>query len=249
MNFPFLTGYERDWETNLDLCGESIGAIFGTNLAAGVANGDGTDPGAPGIQLPTTLGGVTVKFIDRLGVSRDAPLFYVSPQQANLQIPAGTATGPANVEVRTTAGETVLRRAEVFTVAPSIFTADASGGGLPAAFVLRVKSDGSQVLEPIFQFDQSGKPVAIPIELNRAGETVFLILFGTGIRGRSDLSKVSARAGGENLPVEFAGAIPDFVGLDQVNLRLPAALAGRGEVQIEFEDDGRMANPVKLLIQ
>jgi uncharacterized protein (TIGR03437 family) len=246
MNFPVVSAASY---RSLDLCGESIGAIFGTNLAGGVTFGQDTDPGTPGVQLPTTLGGVTVKFTDRTGMSRNAPLFYVSPDQINLQIPAGTATGFANVELMTSFGGMVVRRAEVVRVAPSIFTADASGGGLPAAFVLRVKSDGSQVIESIFQFDPSGKPAAIPIELNRDGELVFLILFGTGIRGRSDLSKVTAKAGNENLPVEFAGAVPDFVGLDQVNLRLPRQLAGRGDIQIEFEADGRTANQVRIVIR
>jgi uncharacterized protein (TIGR03437 family) len=234
---------------SLDLSGESIGAIFGTNLASGVAQGQDIDPMTPGIQLPTTLGGVTVKITDRLGASRNAPLFFVSPGQINLQIPGGTATGPANVEVMTSAGNIVLRRVEVFAAAPSLFTADASGRGIPAAVALRLKSDGSLIYEPIYQFDQSSKPVAIPIEVSRADETVFLLLYGTGIRGRSDLSKVMAKAGGEILPVEFAGAAPDFVGLDQVNLRLSRALAGRGATQVELEADGRRANPVNIMIR
>lgn len=62
-------------------------------------------------------------------------------------------------------------------------------------------------------------------------------------------AKVAAKAGGQTLPVEFAGAVPDFVGLDQINLRLPRQLAGRGEAQIVFEADGRMANQVRITIQ
>jgi len=38
------------------------------------------------------------------------------------------------------------------TVAPSLFTADASGQGV-AAIALLVKADGSQSYEPIAQFD------------------------------------------------------------------------------------------------
>lgn len=38
-------------------------------------------------------------------------------------------------------------------VAPALFTADASGRGLAAALVLRIKADNSQSFEPVARFD------------------------------------------------------------------------------------------------
>jgi len=49
--------------------------------------------------------------------------------------------------------------------------------------------------------------------------------------------------------VLFADAAPGFVGLDQVNVRLSRALAGRGEVDVLLSVDGRAANPVRVSIR
>jgi uncharacterized protein (TIGR03437 family) len=63
---------------------------------------------------------------------------------------------------------------------------------------------------------------------------LFLILFGTGLRGRSSLSNVSATIGGVKAPVEYTGAQGEFAGLDQVNLALPRSLAGRRDQPSEL---------------
>jgi uncharacterized protein (TIGR03437 family) len=49
--------------------------------------------------------------------------------------------------------------------------------------------------------------------------------------------------------VEYAGAQAAYVGLDQINVRLPKSLVGRGEVNIELIVAGRTANPVRLQIK
>ena len=47
----------------------------------------------------------------------------------------------------------------------------------------------------------------------------------------------------------FAGAQGNLVGLDQLNLRLPRALAGRGEAEIALTVDGIAANVVRVSIK
>ena len=81
-----------------------------------------------------------------------------------------------------------------------------------------------------------------------AGEQVYLVLFGTGIRHRSSLSAVKAFIRGVSLEVTFAGAQGDFVGLDQVNFLVPRSLAGRGEVEILLTVETQFANPVQVNI-
>jgi uncharacterized protein (TIGR03437 family) len=53
------------------------------------------------------------------------------------------------------------------------------------------------------------------------------------------------------VPVEvlFAGAQADFVGLDQVNLRLARNLMGRGEVDVALSVDGVSTNTVRVNIK
>jgi len=78
---------------------------------------------------------------------------------------------------------------------------------------------------------------------------VFLILYGAGLRFRSALSAVSCVIGDVNSEVSFADALPGFVGLDQVNVRLSRSLVGRGEVDVALSVDGKAANIVRVSIR
>ena len=46
--------------------------------------------------------------------------------------------------------------------------------------------------------------------------------------------------------LRYASAQPGYVGLDQVNVRVPRSLLGRGEVDFVLTVDGKSANTVKL---
>ena len=131
-----------------------------------------------------------------------------------------------------------------------LFAANSDGHGVAAAVALRVKPDGTQSFEPVSQFDSAqNRFVAVPIDLGPDSDQVFLVLYGTGVRFRSSLAGVSARIGGADAQVTFAGAQDQFVGLDQINVRLPRSLAGRGDVEVVLMADGRMANTVKVNIR
>ena len=73
--------------------------------------------------------------------------------------------------------------------------------------------------------------------------------FGTGLRNRSALVNVTARIDGIDAATEFAGAQGQYVGLDQINVRVPKSLAGRGEVTVELIVEGKAANPVRISIK
>jgi uncharacterized protein (TIGR03437 family) len=55
--------------------------------------------------------------------------------------------------------------------------------------------------------------------------------------------------GGTGLDVLFLGSLDVFVGLDQLNARLPRSLAGRGQVNVVLVVDGKPANVVTLNIR
>ena len=57
---------------------------------------------------------------------------------------------------------------------------------------------------------------------------------------------MQAEIGGVPVETLYVGPQGDFVGLDQLNLRLPNNLAGRGEVQIRLVIDGKAANVVTV---
>ncbi|HKC87932.1 MAG TPA: FG-GAP-like repeat-containing protein [Blastocatellia bacterium] len=224
----------------LRLAGESIASAFGTNLAAEARVADR-------LPLPTTLGETSVRIKDNAGVESLAPLFFVSPQQLNLQIPSEASRGTAVVSVLRSGNTVATGAIEIVSTNPGLFSANADGQGVAAALALRIRQDGSQTYEPVAVFDQSqNKFVTLPIDLGPSTDQVFLILFGTGIRNRNPLSTAIARIGGENAVVSYAGAQGFFVALDQVNVLLSRSLAGRGEVGIELTVDGKTTNQVRI---
>ncbi len=76
---------------------------------------------------------------------------------------------------------------------------------------------------------------------------MFLILYGTGLKGRSDLAALRASIGGVSSQILYAGP-SSLLGLDQVNLSLPRIMMGRGLVDIVISGDGKMANTVQVSV-
>ncbi len=219
---------------------EAIVSAFGSGLATATRN-------AASAPLPTTLGGTTIKVRDSAGGEREAPLFFVSPTQVNFQIPPGTANGAATITI--TSGDGTLSQSdiEIVNVAPSLFTADATGRGLAAAQIQRA---GSSTMEPSVLFDPlKGQMVAVPIDLSAANTDVYLVLYATGVRMNTELGLVSAKIGGQTAQVSYANAQGSFVGLDQVNLKLPRSLMGSGMVEVALSINGKAANTVKVMIK
>lgn len=227
---------------NGEMAAGSIATAFGANLAAG-------SEAATSTPLPTTLAGATVKVKDAAGVERAAPLFFVSPFQINYQIPPGTSVGVAGIAVYN--GDSVVAASQIPVVAasPGLFSANASGQGVPAALLLRVRGE-AQTYESVARFDQTQNGfVPLPIDLGPEGDQVFLILFGTGFRATDSSSGATATIGGEEAEVLYSGPAPGFAGLDQANLRMPRSLAGKGSVNIQLTVDNRSANAVTVNIR
>lgn len=199
----------------------AIVAAFGENLATALAV-------ANALPLPTTLNGTSVRVNGAL-----APLFFVSPQQVNFLMPAATIPGNAVIEI--TSGDGTLARATlpITSVAPSLFTANASGSGAPAAIATK---DG-------VNFYPASNADGTPIPLD-AGD--YLILFGTGFR-RPAKETVKITIGGKEAPVLFAGAQGTLAGLDQLNTQLPNGISGVVDVIVTI--NGRTANTVKARIK
>jgi uncharacterized protein (TIGR03437 family) len=225
------------------LASDSIAAGFGANLAAQTQT-------SSSVPLPTTLAGISLTLKDSFGEERLAPLFFVSPGQLNFQVPPNTAPGPATLTVVRNGALLASGSAQVSPVAPGLFTANANGQGVAAALVLRVASNGTQSYEAVAVFDAAqNRFVAQPITVNVPGEQVFLILFGTGIRGHTALARVQVELGGRVIPVIFADQQGSLVGVDQLNVFLPNTLAGFGETDLQLIVDGVRANPVRLRIK
>jgi len=90
----------------------------------------------------------------------------------------------------------------------------------------------------------AGSCAPAPIDLGAAIGQAYLVLFGTGIRGRSSLAAVRNR---RRIPVLVVFAVDSgqFVGLDQVNIGpLPRSLKGTGHANVILTVEGNTASTV-----
>jgi uncharacterized protein (TIGR03437 family) len=186
-------------------------------------------------------------------LKRVSPLFFVSggsSGQINFLIPDGTANGAATTKV-TLNGQTIAQGTlNVVSVRPALFAANSSGAGYAAAQIFRLKGDGSFGFEETVRFDQASQSIVpIPIDLGPDTDQVFLVLYGTAFRNRSSVAATSALIGGITSQVLDALGHPNYIGVDQANVRISRTLAGRGDVNVEFTVDGQTANTLKVNIK
>jgi len=172
--------------------------------------------GSSGLPLPTTLGDVQV-FV--AGVA--APLLYVSPSQINFQVPKATPLGPQEIQVqRASTGQVLSSWIFRFdAVSPGLFTANATGTGQLAA----TNQDNT--------VNDGGHPA-------KAGSIITLYGTGQGLvsglppDGQANPSgphstdqKPKVFINDNFVPdadVQYSGLAPGFVGLWQINVKIPA---------------------------
>lgn len=219
----------------------SIVSLFGKELTDGTYSVETT-------TLPQFFGRTQVNVQDATPANRRSGLFAGTPEQINFLIPPETAEGYGLISVTTPQGARYYELVNIAKVAPGLFSANANGSGVAAAVALRINGN-RQTYEPVARFDSTAKQfVAAPVDLGPDSEQVVLLLFGTGVRGRSALENVSAKIGGVDAPVLYVGE-QGAPGLDQINVLLPRTLAGRGDVEILLTVDGKLANTVRLNIK
>jgi len=210
-------------------------SIYGGNLAA-------TSAAARSLPLPTSLAGTSATLTDASGVQSSLPLFFASPTQINAEIPANAVQGPAVMTVNTPSGA-VSSPVVITQTAPALFSANESGEGVAVAQLV-TNENGRQTIVDIYNSPcPAGSCESIPLEVSSSGQSA-LVLYGTGIQNRAALSEVTVTIGSQTLAAAYAGAAPGFTGLDQVNVMLPANLAGSGTVNITVSVAGTASNVV-----
>lgn len=198
--------------------------IYGENLAyttvalsaADIANG----------MLPTVLAGTGVHVLIN---NIPANIYYVSPTQVNLLVPTSLIAGPASIQLVLdgVAGPAVA--ITLGTAAPSLFQLDSST-------VLGVHLDGSLIT--------SQSPA-------RAGEIVVLYASGLGptnpaaipdqipqiaasVTPMSSFSMLINGAAVNPQQILYAGVVPTFAGLFQINVQLPSDTPANPQIQIGY---------------
>jgi uncharacterized protein (TIGR03437 family) len=221
------------------LAPNSIVSAYGMDLATGPLSSTG---------VTTNLLGTTVTVQDSTGAQYAAQLFYVSAKQVNYLMPAQTASGTAIVTVTSGDGKVSSGTVLIAPVAPSLFTENANN--LAAMVVVDYGADNSQTVENVYTLDSTGAVAAAPITLGSASDQVYVSLYGTGIRGVSNVKAVNITLNGTPVQnIQFAGAQPQFAGEDQVNFQIPYSFKGAGTVDLVLTVNGISANLVTLVIQ
>jgi len=220
----------------------SIASIYGTNLTGATIVADQAPP------LPGTLGETTLTL-----AGATVPLFFVSPNQINFQVPYFTTlTGPSAQTLTITQGSlTTSVRVTVKPFAPGVFTTNAQGTGQAAALIAGTAS----IPAPVGTFSGS-RPA-------KRGE--FVSVFCTGLGDLANRPTIGQPAptnplattrtnptvtvGGINAPVSFSGLAPGFVGLYQVNIQIPDNAPTGNAVATMLSIGGVSANPVTIAVQ
>ena len=225
----------------------SLVSIYGGNLAGTVAT-------AATLPLAFNLAGtsVSVEIVDIIGIpvaTQPMPLLYVSPTQINAEIPAvlDFPTGQQgsagvfyeHIKVTTAYGSRTAPANITLFPAPGLFAANENGAGVAAAQFVTNQPDGTQTIVDVFQCS-GGAGTCSGIPLDVAAGNSALVLYGTGIAATSNLSNVSATVtiGSQTLPAFYAGPSPVYSGEDQVNVLLPASLAGSRTVNVSVTVSG-----------
>lgn len=200
--------------TTVNLASAAPGPVAPGSLASVRGRGLSADARVVRSSLPAafTLNGTRV-LVD--GVA--APVFSVSPEQVDFQVPSETAIGTAEIRVETPSGS-------------------AQGTVIVA-----------KIAEQIFEYGDKQAIAINPDGLVSAASAPskpgdVLVVFGTGLGltwppiwtnqisplypPRTAPAPVTAQIGGVPAPVLFAGLTPGTVGLMQVNLRVPNVPSG-----------------------
>ncbi|MFI5382182.1 MAG: carboxypeptidase regulatory-like domain-containing protein, partial [Tepidisphaerales bacterium] len=234
---PLAVVHAATLRRDVPVAPESILTVYGSGLASSAVPGD-------------TATGSKVSVRDRYGAEMQAQLLYVSPGQINLVLPGGLTPGAAVLKVMRDDQLAGAGQISLAPVAPGLFAANSFTAGPAAAVVVYVAADGSQTNSPTFVCSGPvGHCDTAPISATSETTRSYLMLFGTGFRGATPQVGVRISIGGIDVPVLSAGPQAQCPGLDQVNVELPAALAGRGEVPVVLSADGQTANTAVINIR
>ncbi len=190
----------------------SIFAIFGANLAATPSN-------LQALPLRTVVNGVSVQ-ISVGGVTTQAPLYYVLPNQIAGVLPSATPVGTGQITV-TLNGQTSAPAP--ITVVQSAFGIDASPGSYPV---------NAAVLEPDVGY---WRPLTAT---NAANPGEAIEIYGTGAGPASGTESafqppenlinipMEVDIGGIPATVTYHGRPGGYPGLDQINVVIPPGPVG-----------------------
>jgi uncharacterized protein (TIGR03437 family) len=213
----------------------SVGAIIGAHLA------DVTEQGPSG-PLAQTLGGVVVRMGTRL-----LPLFWVSPDRIDFQVPSDLEPGKHRVTIQRMGQPETSSEMLVVRNAPGLFTRDdGPAGQMPIAVAIR--ANGKQV---------TADAPAVP------GEELTLLATGAGPYDLLSLDgfalpdfmtyrlvdPVQVLLGDTSIRPSFAGGRGGQVGVNAIRFTVSPTATPGATLELRISVNGRVSNTAALPIR
>ena len=197
--------------TTYPISAGSIVSLFGSGMAPA-----GTSTTAAATPLPIALSGVSVTIN-----GMPAPLFFVSPLQINAQVPFATVGTSAVIVVTNGGVASNVVSVPLGPTSPGVFSFDLNGLG--AGIIV-----DSFTFQPISADNPASEDQFVSIFLTGLGNVNPTVADGTVAPGAEPF----ARATDQNIQVlfgfeaiageiQYSGAAPGFVGLYQINVKVP----------------------------
>jgi uncharacterized protein (TIGR03437 family) len=228
-----------------------IASVYGLNLAMESA-------GAAVVPLPTSLGGGMLHMTPhsqalRFNGAVAVPQFYSAPGQQNVQIP-WELEGFSSATITATLGAEHSAPIDVEIVPhnPGLFSSNAQGFGQGS---IQIVGTGGMLAAPISPFS-----VARP-----AKKCEYITIWATGLGAVTNTPATGAAAlvdplsytttvpdvtlGGVAAQVVFSGLAPGFVGLYQVNVKVPEEAPSGNAIQVVLTLGGVESNVVTMAIE
>jgi uncharacterized protein (TIGR03437 family) len=219
----------------------SLISIFGSGLASGLSVSNS-------VPVSSKLGDVDSVMIGGTA----APLVFVSDSRINAQVPWGVAPGQTNVVVSRAGVASPPMAVQVNQFAPALFSLN-----LGTQQAIATNADGTIV-------GPAGSLPGVSSHPAAAGDTI--TLFATGL-GPVDpamadgtpapgdgsgltTNPVSVLIGGTQGTVNSAGLSPQFVGVYQLSVVVPAGVTPGGAIAVQAQVGGvTSADPVTIALQ
>lgn len=211
----------------------SIAAVFGSNL------NDGTvvlfsaldDEG----KVVTTLGGSSATVN---GVA--APMFYSTIGQLGIQIPFETAgLTTADIVVTVNNQTSIPRAISLVPTAPGIFTANQEGTGLAAV----LHQDG---ITPVTAQNPAHPGEIVIIYVTGLGVLTPPLATGGLSGGNLAVAVPTVTVDGVAAVLDYSGGAPNYAGLNQINLHIPAGTRTAANIPLVVSVGGMTSNETTI---
>jgi uncharacterized protein (TIGR03437 family) len=205
----------------------ALATLYGSNF---IGTGES---GTASIPLPPSFAGVSVSVNGKA-----APVLFINTDQINFQIPWETATGLATITVSSSGITSGSVKVSVVAAAPGLFYQGSHALVQNSDYSLNSSTnpakDGALIIAYLTGAGAVSPPVGdgMPAPASPPSEVT---------------STVSASIDSQPATVKFAGLAPDFVGLWQVDVIVPAGLA-QGDYPLVVTVGGASSNAANVSV-